>query len=43
MGFRGDERAVSTVVGAVLISGVLVLSLGVYQAQIVPAENGVGR
>jgi hypothetical protein len=39
MTFRGDERAVSTVVGAVLVFGILVLALGVYQAQIVPAEN----
>ncbi len=39
MTFRGDDRAVSTVVGAVLIFGILVLALGVYQAQIVPTEN----
>jgi len=39
MTFRGDDRAVSTVVGAVLIFGILILALGVYQAQIVPTEN----
>jgi len=39
MSFRGDERAVSTVVGAVLIFAILILALGTYQSQIVPAQN----
>ncbi|GGL25076.1 hypothetical protein GCM10009037_05780 [Halarchaeum grantii] len=34
-----DRRAVAGVVGAVLLFGILVISLSIYQAQVVPAEN----
>ncbi|WP_435095117.1 Ig-like domain-containing protein [Halarchaeum sp. P4] len=34
-----DRRAVAGVVGAVLLFGILVISLSLYQAQVVPAEN----
>ena len=37
--FAGDNRAVSAVVGFILIFGILVLLLTVYQAQIVPQQN----
>ena len=38
-GFAADDRAVSAVVGFILIFGILVLTLSVYQAQIVPQQN----
>jgi len=34
-----DQRAVSEVVGAVLLFGILVVSLSVYQVQVIPSEN----
>ncbi|MFC4357169.1 LamG-like jellyroll fold domain-containing protein [Halobium salinum] len=37
--FRGDERAVSETVGAVLLFGFLIVSMSMYQATIVPAAN----
>jgi len=37
--FSADNRAVSAVVGFILIFGILVLLLTVYQAQIVPQQN----
>lgn len=39
MKLRDDRRGVSTVVGAVLIFGILVVLLSLYQAQVVPAQN----
>ncbi|MFC7167788.1 Ig-like domain-containing protein [Halospeciosus flavus] len=36
---RDDRRGVSTVVGAVLVFGILVVLLSLYQAQVVPAQN----
>lgn len=35
----GDERAVSAIVGAVLLLGILVTALALYQVNTVPAEN----
>jgi len=37
--FAGDSRAVSAVIGFILIFGILMLLLTVYQAQIVPQQN----
>ena len=37
--FAADNRAVSAVIGFILIFGILVLLLTVYQAQIVPQQN----
>jgi len=37
--FSNDQRAVSAVVGFILVFGILVLLLTVYQAQIVPQQN----
>jgi len=37
--FAADNRAVSAVVGFILIFGILMLTLTVYQAQIVPQQN----
>ena len=37
--FSKDNRAVSAVIGFILIFGILVLTLTVYQAQIVPQQN----
>lgn len=37
---RRDERAQATQVGAVLLLGILVVSLSVYQVTVVPEENG---
>jgi len=37
--FVGDNRGVSVVVGAILIFGFLMLTLAVYQVQIVPEQN----
>lgn len=37
--FNSDERAVSEVLGAMLIFAVLIAALGAYQAFVVPAEN----
>lgn len=39
MSLREDERAVAPVIGAVLIFGMLVVSLSSYQAFVVPNEN----
>ena len=39
VGFRGDSRGVSEVVGAVLLLGILVLSLSIYQVSVVPNQN----
>lgn len=39
MVFSADDRGQAIVVGAVLIFGILVISLALYQSQIVPAEN----
>jgi hypothetical protein len=36
---RDDDRAVSTVIGAVILFGFLIVTLSVYQAQVVPQEN----
>ncbi|MFC7212484.1 CARDB domain-containing protein [Saliphagus sp. GCM10025334] len=36
---RGEERGVSTVVGAVLMLGILVSALALYQVNVVPDEN----
>jgi len=37
--FSKDNRAVSAVIGFILIFGILTLTLTVYQAQIVPQQN----
>ena len=37
--FSDDQRAVSAVIGFILIFGILTLTLTVYQAQIVPQQN----
>ena len=37
---RADERAVSEQVGMILLFGFLVVSMSMYQATIVPQENG---
>jgi len=37
--FRGDRRAVSEVVGAILLLGILILALTSYQAAVVPNQN----
>jgi len=37
--FSDDQRAVSAVVGFILVFGLLTLSLAVYQAQVVPQQN----
>lgn len=37
--FTADNRAVSAVIGFILIFGILMLTLTVYQAQIVPQQN----
>ena len=39
MGFGGDRRGQSVQIGAVLLFGVLILSLTTYQATVVPQEN----
>ena len=39
MHFRGDQRAVSEVVGAILLLGILILALTSYQAAVVPNQN----
>jgi hypothetical protein len=39
MGFRRDDRAVSSLIGAVLLLGFLIIMLSVYQAQFVPLQN----
>jgi FlaG/FlaF family flagellin (archaellin) len=39
MEFRRDDRAVSGVIGAVLVLGFLVIFLSIYQASYVPAQN----
>jgi len=39
MRFRGDDRAVTVQIGAVLLLGFLVISLSLYQATVVPDEN----
>ncbi|WP_252698866.1 hypothetical protein [Natronosalvus vescus] len=36
---RGDERAVSAVIGAVLLLGIVVTALALYQVNVVPDEN----
>ena len=35
----GEDQAVSTVIGFVLIFGILVVSFSVYQATVVPQQN----
>ena len=37
--FRADRRGVSEVVGAVLLLGILVLALSIYQVSVVPNQN----
>ncbi len=37
--FSDDQRAVSAVIGFILIFGILMLTLTIYQAQIVPQQN----
>lgn len=39
MGLRGDDRAVSNVIGAVLVFATLIVLLSIYQSQVVPAQN----
>ncbi|WP_101294706.1 Ig-like domain-containing protein [Halegenticoccus soli] len=39
MPFRDDERAVTVQIGAVLLFGILIVSMSLYQATAVPAEN----
>jgi hypothetical protein len=39
MTFRGDDRGVSTVVGFLLVFGIVVLLLTINQSQLVPAQN----
>ncbi|MFB6252785.1 MAG: hypothetical protein ABEI27_14075 [Halobellus sp.] len=39
MDFRGDERAVTVQIGAVLLLGFLVVTLSLYQATVVPNQN----
>ncbi len=38
--FRDDERAVSEQIGAILLFGMLIVSMSVYQATAVPQQNG---
>ncbi|MFB6097304.1 MAG: hypothetical protein ABEJ74_07950, partial [Haloferacaceae archaeon] len=40
MSIRDEERGQSIQIGAILIFGILILSLSLYQANVVPAENG---
>ena len=40
MTFGGDDRAVAVQIGAVILLGFLVVSLSLYQATVVPDENG---
>ncbi|REA03603.1 hypothetical protein DEQ92_10840 [Haloferax sp. Atlit-6N] len=39
MGFRGDERAVTVQIGAVLLFGIIIISMSMYQATVVPNQN----
>jgi len=39
MAFRGDERAVTVQIGAVLLLGFIVIALSTYQVTVVPAQN----
>lgn len=39
MRFRDDQRGVTVQVGAVLLLGIIVISLSIYQVQVVPAQN----
>ena len=39
MRFRDDERGVTVQVGAVLLLGIIVVALSIYQVQVVPAQN----
>jgi hypothetical protein len=39
MDIGGDDRAVTVQIGAVLLFGVLIVSLSIYQATVVPSEN----
>jgi hypothetical protein len=39
MGFRGDDRGVTVQVGAVLLFGILIISMSMYQTTVVPTEN----
>ena len=39
MTFRGDDRAVTVQIGAVLLFGLLVISMSMYQATVVPRDN----
>ncbi|AFK20108.1 hypothetical protein E6P09_14680 [Haloferax mediterranei ATCC 33500] len=39
MNFRGDERAVTVQIGAVLLFGIIIISMSMYQATVVPNQN----
>ncbi|EJN59336.1 Ig-like domain-containing protein [Halogranum rubrum] len=39
MGFHGDDRGVTVQIGAVLLFGMLIISMSMYQATVVPSEN----
>jgi hypothetical protein len=39
MALRGDERAVTVQVGAIILFGFIIVALGVYQTTAVPAQN----
>lgn len=39
MDFRGDERAVTVQIGAVLLFGIIIISMSTYQATVVPNQN----
>lgn len=39
MSFDADERAVSEVLGAIMVFGIIIAALGIYQAFIVPVDN----
>ncbi|POG55802.1 Ig-like domain-containing protein [Haloferax marisrubri] len=39
MDFRGDERAVTVQIGAVLLFGMIIISMSMYQATVVPNQN----
>ncbi|ELZ96788.1 PKD domain-containing protein [Haloferax mucosum ATCC BAA-1512] len=39
MDFRGDERAVTVQIGAVLLFGIIIISMSMYQATVVPNQN----
>lgn len=39
MGFRGDDRGVSAVVGFILIFGILTIGYSIYQGEVIPDQN----